>query len=77
MKKIIKSKFIGYYKPDKVDDDWTGGNTWPFLNLPGKGKCNVKLITKQTGLSEQCHKQQLTARQHLRASKFGQFSFKS
>lgn len=19
---------------DKDDDDWTGGNTWPFLNLP-------------------------------------------
>lgn len=30
--------FIGYYKPSKDDDDWPGGNTWPVLNLPGKGE---------------------------------------
>lgn len=36
MRGKYRGKFIGYYKPDKVDDDWTGGNTWPFLNLPGK-----------------------------------------
>lgn len=41
MDKSIRDKFIGYYKPGKDDDDWTGENTWPFLNLPGKGKCHV------------------------------------
>lgn len=37
-RKSIRGKFVGYYKPDKDVDDWTGGNTWPFLNLPGKGE---------------------------------------
>lgn len=38
MRKSIRGKLIGYYKPEKVDDDWTGGNTGPFRNLPGKGE---------------------------------------
>lgn len=42
-RKSTRGKFTRYYKPDKDDDDWTGGNTWPFLNLPGKGESTQRV----------------------------------
>lgn len=38
MRKSIRGKFIGYYKLDKDDDDWIGGNIWFFSNFFGKGE---------------------------------------
>lgn len=38
MRKSIRGKFVGYYKPEKDDDDWICGKTWLFPTLPGKGE---------------------------------------
>lgn len=57
-RKSIRGKFVGYYKPDKDVDDRTGGNTWPFLNLPGKGESTWRVNNEQSCLSEQMSKEQ-------------------
>lgn len=63
-RKSIRGKLISYYKPEKADDGWTGGNTGPVLNLPGKGE-STRRVNHWT---EACPSQQLSKEQSAKST---------